>query len=108
MTGRYAIRSGNHSVPLGAPSGWGQVAWERRWVTSCRAGYGCAVYGKWHVGEGPGWWPTDKGFEEWYGPRRTYDEALWPTDPWYDPQRDPVSRMVEIKRGDLDVTEGIS
>src|SRR6202012_1991540 len=57
-------------------------------------------------GEGPGRWPTDKGFEEWYGPPRTYDEALWPGDPWYDPQRDPVSRMVEIRRGESDVTEG--
>jgi hypothetical protein len=48
---------------------------------------------------------TDKGFEEWYGPPRTYDEALWPGDPWYDPRRDPVSRMVEIRQGDHDVTE---
>jgi arylsulfatase len=64
------------------------------------------VYGKWHVGEGPGRWPTDKGFEEWYGPPRTYDEALWPTDPWYQPGRDPESRMVEIKKGEQDVTEG--
>jgi arylsulfatase len=63
------------------------------------------VYGKWHVGEGPGRWPTDKGFEEWYGPPRTYEEALWPSDPWYDPKRDVVSRMVEIKRGERDVTE---
>lgn len=107
LTGRYAIRSGNHSVPLGAPGGWGLVAWERTLgdVLS-EAGYGCAAYGKWHVGEGRGRWPTDKGFGEWYGPPRTYDEALWPTDPWYDPDRDPVSRMVEIKRGDDDVTEG--
>ena len=45
-------------------------------------------------------------FAEWYGPPRTYDEALWPTDPWYDPGRDPVSRMVQIKRGESDVTEG--
>ena len=29
MTGRYAIRSGNHSVPLGVSGGWGLVAWER-------------------------------------------------------------------------------
>jgi hypothetical protein len=36
----------------------------------------------------------------------TYDEALWPDDPWYDPQRDPVTRMVEIRRGEPDVTEG--
>jgi arylsulfatase len=106
LTGRYAIRSGTHSVPVGAPAGWGLVAWERTLgdVLS-EAGYRCAAYGKWHVGEGPGRWPTDKGFEEWYGPPRTYDEALWPTDPWYDPERDPVSRMVEIKRGDHDVTE---
>ena len=27
------------------------------------AGYACAAYGKWHVGEGPGRWPTDKGFD---------------------------------------------
>ena len=54
---------------------------------------------------GPGRWPTDKGFDEWYGPPRTYDEALWVDDPWYDPKRDSVSRMVEIKKGDQDVTE---
>jgi arylsulfatase len=106
LTGRYAIRSGNHSVPLGAPGGWGLVAWERTLGDVLSdAGYACAAYGKWHVGEGRGRWPTDKGFAEWYGPPRTYDEALWPTDPWYDPDRDPVSRMVEINHGDHDVTE---
>jgi arylsulfatase A-like enzyme len=107
LTGRYAIRSGNYSVPLGASGGWGLVAWEQTLGDLLsEAGYGCAAYGKWHVGEGAGRWPTDKGFEEWYGPPRTYDEALWSTDPWYDPKRDPVARMVEIKRGDTDVTEG--
>jgi arylsulfatase len=107
MTGRHAIRSGTHSVPVGAQGGWGLVQWEKTLGDLLsEAGYACAVYGKWHVGEGPGRWPTDKGFEEWYGPPRTYDEALWPTDPWYDPRRDPESRMVEIKRGEPDVTEG--
>src|SRR6185312_15034456 len=28
LTGRHAVRSGTHSVPLGAPGGWGLVAWE--------------------------------------------------------------------------------
>jgi arylsulfatase A-like enzyme len=107
LTGRHSIRSGTHSVPLGASGGWGLVQWEQTLGDLLSdAGYACAVYGKWHVGEGPGRWPTDKGFEEWYGPPRTYDEALWPTDPWYDPQRDPQSRMVEIKKGEQDVTEG--
>jgi arylsulfatase A-like enzyme len=107
MTGRHSIRSGTHSVPLGVPGGWGLVQWEQTLGDLLtRAGYACAVYGKWHVGEGPGRWPTDKGFKEWYGPPRTYDEALWPTDPWYDPRRDPQARMVEIKEGETDVTEG--
>ncbi|MFE3023095.1 sulfatase-like hydrolase/transferase [Nocardia tengchongensis] len=106
LTGRYSVRSGTHSVPLGAPEGWGLVAWEKTLGDLLSAaGYACAVYGKWHVGEGPGRWPTDKGFDEWYGPPRTYDEALWPTDPWYDPDRDPTSHMVEATRGDADVTE---
>jgi arylsulfatase A-like enzyme len=106
LTGRHSIRPGTHSVPIGAAEGWGLVAWERTLGDLLsEAGYTCAVYGKWHVGEGPGRRPTDKGFAEWYGPPRTYDEALWPTDPFYDPERDQVSRMVEIKRGETDVTE---
>ena len=107
LTGRHAIRSGTHSVPVGLRGGWGLVAWERTLGDLLsEAGYACAAYGKWHVGEGPGRWPADHGFEEWYGPPRTYDEALWPTDPWYRPGRDPVSRMVEIRRGDADDTVG--
>ena len=107
LTGRHAIRSGTASVPIGVSGGWGLVAWEKTLADLLsEAGYACAAYGKWHVGEGRGRRPTDKGFEEWCGPPRTYDEALWPTDPWYRPGRDPVSRMVEIRRGDADVTEG--
>ncbi|RVW08498.1 arylsulfatase [Prescottella agglutinans] len=107
LTGRYSVRSGTHSVPIGVQGGWGLVAWERTLGDQLsEAGYRCAVYGKWHVGEGPGHWPTDHGFVEWSGPPRTYDESLWPDDPWYDPTRDPVSRMVTIAAGDDDVTEG--
>src|SRR6478672_5555488 len=84
LTGRYAIRSGTHSVPMGVGGDWGLVRWEQTiGDLLSSAGYCCAAYGKWHVGEGRGRWPTDKGFTEWYGPPRTYDEALWPTDPWY-------------------------
>jgi arylsulfatase len=97
LTGRHAIRSGTQSIPLGGGAGgWGLVAWEKTIGDMLSpAGYACAVYGKWHVGEGEGHWPTDKGFREWYGPPRTYEEALWPTDPWYDPKRDTVTKMLE-------------
>ncbi|WP_407662643.1 sulfatase-like hydrolase/transferase [Microlunatus elymi] len=72
LTGRHSIRSGTHSVPIGAGSNWGLVAWERTLGDLLgEAGYACAAYGKWHVGEGPGRWPTDHGFREWYGPPRT-------------------------------------
>ncbi len=58
LTGRHAIRSGNHSVPLGAPGGWGLVTWEKTLGDLLtEAGYRCAVYGR-HVGEGPGRWPA--------------------------------------------------
>ncbi|HEY1877618.1 MAG TPA: sulfatase-like hydrolase/transferase, partial [Rhizomicrobium sp.] len=29
LTGRHAIRSGTHSVPVGATGGWGLVKWDR-------------------------------------------------------------------------------
>ena len=99
LTGRHAIRSGNQSVPLGARGGWGLVGWERTLgdVLS-EAGYSCAVYGKWHVGEGSGRWPTDKGFDEWYGPPRSYDECRWYENPWWRPDRDMESFMHEGTR----------
>ncbi len=51
LTGRHAIRSGNHSVPLGSSDSWGLVEWEQTLGGLLSgAGYGCAVYGKWHVG----------------------------------------------------------
>ena len=100
MTGRYAIRSGNHTVALPGDEG-GLVAWERTMgdVLSAK-GYATACMGKWHVGSSAGRWPTDHGFDEWYGPPRTSDEALWPTDPWYDARRDPISNMLEARKGD--------
>ena len=100
MTGRYAIRSGNYQVePAGVPCGL--VAWERTMGDILSdAGYATAIYGKWHIGAERGRWPTDHGFDEWYGPPRTYDEALWPEDPWYVAGRDPVSYMMEGRKGE--------
>jgi arylsulfatase A-like enzyme len=55
LTGRHAIRSGTHSVPIGSPEGWGLVAWEKTLGDLLTdGGYACAVYGKWHVVKGPG------------------------------------------------------
>src|SRR5215475_1107956 len=100
MTGRYAIRSGNHTVALAGSEG-GLVAWERTIgdVLSAR-GYATACYGKWHIGDSEGRWPTDHGFDEWYGIPRTWDESLWPEDPWYNAQRDGVTNVLESRQGE--------
>ena len=43
--------------------------------------------------------PTDHGFDEWYGPLRTYDECMWLEDPHYVPERDGFSHMHEGVKG---------
>jgi arylsulfatase A-like enzyme len=67
MTGRHPIRLGIYSVPLdGRP--YGLVQWE---ITIAellsKQGYATAHYGKWHLGNSEGRYPTDQGFDEWYG-----------------------------------------
>lgn len=67
MTGRFAIRSGNHSVPLGVPY-YGLIPWEETIAERLKtAGYSTAIFGKWHLGKTKGRFPTDQGFDQWYG-----------------------------------------
>jgi arylsulfatase A-like enzyme len=100
MTGRYAIRSGNHTIALGGNDG-GLVSWERTIAEILsEEGYATACYGKWHIGAEDGRWPTDHGFDEFYGPPRTYDECLWPDDPEYVPERDGYAYMYEGTRAE--------
>lgn len=99
MTGRYSIRSGNQTVALAGSHG-GLVKWERTMGDIFSdAGYATACVGKWHIGDEAGRWPTDHGFDEWYGIPRSYDECLWPSDPWYKAGRDPVTRVLESRKG---------
>jgi arylsulfatase A-like enzyme len=99
MTGRYSIRSGNHTVALAGSPG-GLVTWERTMAEVLSDdGYATACEGKWHIGASDGRWPTDNGFDEWYGPAHSYDEALWVEDPWYDAARDGISYMYEGTKG---------
>jgi arylsulfatase A-like enzyme len=79
MTGRFAIRSGTYEVPIGgAPEGLTQ--WEVTLPQLLSAqGYATGMWGKWHLGSAEGRLPTNRGFDEWYGIPRSYDEALWPS-----------------------------
>jgi arylsulfatase A-like enzyme len=79
MTGRFSIRSGTYEVPFGGiPDGLTQ--WEITLPQLLSAqGYATGMWGKWHLGSAEARLPTNRGFDEWYGIPRTYDEAMWPS-----------------------------
>ncbi len=77
MTGRYAIRSGNAKVPVGKGV-YGLVQWEHTMAEMLSdAGYSTAMFGKWHLGRTDGRFPTDQGFDEWYGVPNSTDESAY-------------------------------
>ena len=78
MTGRYAIRSGNGSVPI-TTGMYGLTQWEITMPEMLSdVGYATGMFGKWHLGHTEGRFPTDQGFDEWYGIPNSTDESLWP------------------------------
>ena len=100
LTGRYAVRSGTHSVPFGGVAD-GLTQWEVTLAEALsEAGYATALYGKWHLGSEPGRHPTDQGFDEWYGIPRTTDETLWPGAPGYSPDIMPPEQILEGRKGE--------
>lgn len=78
MTGRYAIRSGNAKVPFDRNAPYGPTQWEYTMAEMFSdAGYKTAMYGKWHLGHTEGRFPTDHGFDTWWGIPNSTDESLW-------------------------------
>ncbi|MEH0158417.1 arylsulfatase [Limibacter armeniacum] len=85
MTGRHPIRSGTTKVVWGLP--YGLVSWEKTIAELFSdAGYATAMYGKWHLGDMEGRFPTDQGFDEWYGIANTTDESEYTSQTGFDPK----------------------
>jgi len=99
MTGRHPIRTGAlQSVPAGLPQGI--HPWEITLAQLLSAqGYATAIYGKWHLGDRPGRYPTDRGFDEWYGIPRTTNESMFTSSPGYDPDVVPLPHVMEARKG---------
>ena len=77
MTGRYPIRSGNTTVPI-TTGMYGLTQWEYTMAEMLSdAGYATGMFGKWHLGHTEGRFPTDQGFDEWYGIPNSTDESYW-------------------------------
>jgi len=94
LTGRYAVRTGNGSVPVGAGA-YGLTQWEYTLPEMLSdAGYETAMFGKWHLGDSKGRYPTDQGFDEWYGIPNSSDESFWPDSDLF---REGVHPQVKVE-----------
>jgi arylsulfatase len=56
------------------------------------AGYATGMFGKWHLGDSPGRYPTDQGFDEWFGIPNSSDESYWPDNDLFRPGVHPQAR----------------
>jgi arylsulfatase len=100
MTGRFSIRSGTHSVPIGGGAE-GLTQWEVTIAETLSAeGYATGAFGKWHLGSEDGRLPHDQGFDEWYGIPRTTDEAFWPSSPQASALGVPFEHIMEGRKGE--------
>jgi len=79
MTGRQSIRTRlRKGAPLRSPW-YGITKWEHTLAELLSdAGYATGLFGKWHLGDTEGRFPTDQGFDEWWGLPRSSDRSFWP------------------------------
>lgn len=99
MTGRYAIRSGNGTVPLGEGV-YGLVQWEYTMAEMLSdVGYATGMFGKWHLGRTEGRFPTDQGFDEWYGVPNSTDESAYSSAPGFADSGLPETYVMDGVKG---------
>lgn len=101
MTGRYAIRSGNAVVPIG-DGVYGLVQWETTMAEMLSdAGYATGMFGKWHLGRTEGRFPTDQGFDEWYGIPNSTDESTYSSLEGFKESGVSETYVMESKKGQV-------
>lgn len=111
MTGRYGIRT--RQRPDGPPRGvwYGITKWEITLAEMLsEAGYVNGIFGKWHLGDTEGRYPTDQGFDEWIGLPRSSDRAFWPDSNSFTPDSHPdavFTHVMSAKRGETPKQLGV-
>ena len=107
MTGRYGIRTRQRADQPPRGVWYGITKWE---ITLAEllsdAGYATGIFGKWHLGDTEGRFPTDQGFDEWIGLPRSSDRAFWPDSNSFQPNSHPSAKFTHVmsaKRGEKPV-----
>jgi arylsulfatase len=100
LTGRLPIRSGTwRAASPGIPGGL--APWEITLAeTLSEAEYDTALFGKWHLGDSPGRYPTDQGFDIWWGFPFSTNVAGDTTQVGFDPAVAKVPHLLEGRRGE--------
>ena len=62
-------------------------------------GYACGHFGKWHLGDQQGRYPTDQGFDEWYGIPNSTSVSPWTSAVGFDPQVAPTPHIMAGAEG---------
>jgi arylsulfatase A-like enzyme len=100
LTGRFPLRSGTMSVNRGGGP-YGLTQWE---ITLAELlsehGYATGHFGKWHLGNIEGRFPTNQGFDEWYGIPNSTSVSPWTSSQGFDPQIAPVPYILEGMKGE--------
>jgi arylsulfatase len=102
MTGRYAIRTRlrDDAPPQDPWYGINLAEYTLAELLS-DAGYATGLFGKWHLGDTPGRFPVDQGFDEWWGIPRSSDRAYWPDSASYQPDAGAsLMHVMTAKRGE--------
>ena len=104
MTGRYGIRTRLQEDGTPRDIWYGITAYEYTLAEMLSdAGYATGMFGKWHLGDTEGRYPTDQGFDEWYGIPRSSDRAYWPDSDIFVEGAHPSARftyVMKAKRGE--------
>lgn len=100
MTGRFAMRSGTMRVNRGGAL-YGLTQWEITLAEMLsKQGYATGHFGKWHLGNTEGRFPTNQGFDEWYGIPNSTSVAPWTSLTGFDPAIAPTPHILEGRKGE--------
>jgi len=100
MTGRMPVRSGTWRAAVAGLPG-GLAPWEVTIAEALSAsGYDTAMLGKWHLGDSPGRYPIDQGFDTWWGFPFSTNVATYPSRVGFDPTASKVPMLMEGIRGE--------